>query len=196
MFDKLQDIISKTENRGAEFVDARYDELLIRTIIRENERIEECTTLKRAGVGFNVYYKGAMGYAYSADLTPKALEQAADNALGIAKAGSYAVSIKPEIEPLSPITEANFKPNLRELRDGLGIELTKPITIVKLDEAADVIFSKMNVGIAFITLSEEGIYINNRKDSLIVPTHKRTIYPRQNKDNINPYLDNVLFQSI
>ena len=34
MLDKLQQVISKTEAKGAEFVDARYDELLLRTIIR------------------------------------------------------------------------------------------------------------------------------------------------------------------
>ena len=34
MFDKLQTVIFKVESRGAEFVDARYDELLIRTIVK------------------------------------------------------------------------------------------------------------------------------------------------------------------
>lgn len=114
MFDKLQTIISKVESKGAEFVDARYDELLLRTIIKENERIEECKTIKRAGVGFNVYYKGATGYAFSADLTPEALEKSSNDALGIAKASSYAIKIKSEVEPLEPIINVNLKPKIKE----------------------------------------------------------------------------------
>jgi len=128
MFDKLQTIISKIESKGADFVDARYDELLTRTIIKENERIEECKTLKRAGVGFNVYYKGALGYAFSADLSSKILEQTANNALEIAKASSRAIDIKLEIEPLQPITELNLKLNIKE-----------PAWLSDLDEKMDLL---------------------------------------------------------
>jgi TldD protein len=128
MFDRLQDIISKVETKDAEFVDARYDELLIKTIIKENERIEECTTLKREGVGFNIYYKGAMGYAFSADLSTKALEQAAESALGIAKASSHFVKIKAEIERLHQINKINLKPTIKE-----------PAWIVGIDEKLDLL---------------------------------------------------------
>ncbi len=114
MFDELQTIISKVEAKGADFVEARYDELLLRTIIKDNERIQECKAMKRAGVGFNVYYKGATGYAFSADLSKTILEQSAISALGIAKASASAVSIKSEIEPLEPIKNEYFKPNIRE----------------------------------------------------------------------------------
>ncbi|MFX1310338.1 MAG: TldD/PmbA family protein, partial [Promethearchaeota archaeon] len=79
-----------------------------------NERIEECKTIKRAGVGFNVYYKGATGYAFSADLTPEALEKSSNDALGIAKASSYAIKIKSEVEPLEPIINVNLKPKIKE----------------------------------------------------------------------------------
>ncbi|MFX1411890.1 MAG: TldD/PmbA family protein [Promethearchaeota archaeon] len=114
MFDELNAIISKVEGKGADFVEARYDELLIRTIIKENERIQECKTTKRTGVGFNVYYKGATGYAFSADLSSVALEQSATDAFGIAKASAPAISIKAEIDPLDPITNIHLKPKIRE----------------------------------------------------------------------------------
>ncbi|MFX1572318.1 MAG: TldD/PmbA family protein [Promethearchaeota archaeon] len=114
MFDELQTIISKVETKGADFVEARYDELLLRTIIKDNERIQECKAMKRAGVGFNVYYKGATGYAFSADLSKTNLEQSAMDALSIAKASALAVSIKSEIEPLEPIKNVYLKPKIRE----------------------------------------------------------------------------------
>ena len=114
MFDNLQTVISKIESKGADYVDARYDELLLLTITKENERIQECKTIKRAGVGFNVYFKGATGYAFSADLSPKALEKTSIDALGIARASSHAVKIKSEVDPLAPETNVNLKPKIKE----------------------------------------------------------------------------------
>lgn len=69
-----------------------------------------------------------------------------------------------------------FKPNLKELREGLGIEINKPIEIEQLRNASKMLFDKMKVKIAFITLSEDGVYINDGKSELIVPTHKRSIF--------------------
>lgn len=126
MFDKLQSIISKVEAKGASFVEARYDELLLRTIMKENERVQECKVLKRAGIGFNVYYKGGAGYAFSADLDTKELEKSAISALGIAKTSASATKIKSEIDPLKPITGVHLKPGIRE-----------PAWLIELDEKMD-----------------------------------------------------------
>ena len=102
MFDKLQKSIKATENAGAKFVDARYDDLTLRTIIKENGVITNFKTMKRAGVGFNVYYGGVSGYAFSADLSQSALDNAAKKALGIAKASSSVATLKSEYEPTAP----------------------------------------------------------------------------------------------
>jgi D-glycero-beta-D-manno-heptose-7-phosphate kinase len=69
-----------------------------------------------------------------------------------------------------------FKPNLKELREGLGLTIPKPIQIEDLREAAQQLFDRTNIKIAFITLSEAGVYINDRKKDMIVPSHKRSIY--------------------
>ena len=39
MFDILRGLISNIESAGADFVEARFDELLIRTIVKENRRV-------------------------------------------------------------------------------------------------------------------------------------------------------------
>ncbi len=122
MFDELQATISKLEPMGADFVDARYDELLLRTIIKDNERIAECKTIKRAGVGFNVYYKGATGYAFSADLSPKALEESSKDAFGIAKACANSVNVKLEVESMQPLINVDLKPKIKEPAWLVGID--------------------------------------------------------------------------
>jgi rfaE bifunctional protein kinase chain/domain len=69
-----------------------------------------------------------------------------------------------------------FKPNLKELKDGLNISVGRPLSTENLDIAANRIFELMQVERLMITLSEEGIYINDKKDSMIIPSHKRNIY--------------------
>ncbi len=114
MFDELQSVISKTEALGANYVEARYDELLLRSIIKENGQIVECKAMKRAGVGFNVSYQGATGYAFSADLATSAMEHAAASAFGIAKASAPVAVIKSEFEPFQKIDKVHLKPDIRE----------------------------------------------------------------------------------
>ncbi|MCK5343927.1 MAG: TldD/PmbA family protein [Candidatus Heimdallarchaeota archaeon] len=114
MFEELQRIIKKGESLGADYIDARYDELLLRTIIKENGRITQLKTMNRTGVGFNVYYKGASAYAFSADISnSKALEQAALDALGIAKATSNKVIVESEIDPRPPV-KISLEPKIRD----------------------------------------------------------------------------------
>jgi len=69
-----------------------------------------------------------------------------------------------------------FKPNLKELQEGLGFDFSKPITIEQLRKAANALFDKMNIDTAFFTMSDEGVYINNRKKDFVLPSHKRNIY--------------------
>ncbi len=114
MFDKLQASIRTAEKEGADFVDARYDELTLRTIVKDNGRISQLKTMKRAGIGFNVFYQGASGYAFTADLSKAATDQAARSALGIAKASAPVVTIKSEYERIEPIKGIKLKQDIRE----------------------------------------------------------------------------------
>ncbi|MHA2170564.1 MAG: TldD/PmbA family protein [Candidatus Kariarchaeaceae archaeon] len=114
MFDELQNTIKIVEKEGAEFVDSRYDELVLRTIIKDNGRIRQFKEMKRSGVGFNAFYQGASGYSFTADLSKDAMHNAAKNALGIAKASSKVAVIKAEYETLQPIKNVKLKQDMRE----------------------------------------------------------------------------------
>jgi D-glycero-beta-D-manno-heptose-7-phosphate kinase len=69
-----------------------------------------------------------------------------------------------------------FKPNLKELKDGLNISVEKPISLENLDIAANKVFDQMNVDRLMITLSEDGVYINDHNEGLIIKSHKRNIF--------------------
>lgn len=67
-----------------------------------------------------------------------------------------------------------FKPNLRELREGLGLHdlgTTRP----ELENAFRALCETMPVEIALFTLSDNGAFITNGRETHHFPAHKRTI---------------------
>ena len=69
---------------------------------------------------------------------------------------------------------ALFKPNLRELADGLNIDLNKADR-TSLNEASSILKSKINNAFTMITLSESGIYYDDGNVQQILPAHVRNI---------------------
>jgi rfaE bifunctional protein kinase chain/domain len=66
-----------------------------------------------------------------------------------------------------------FKPNLKEVREGLKIALEGD-DIERLDAVHNKLKEELNNEITFITLSEKGVYYNNSR-SQIIPSHLRNI---------------------
>lgn len=67
-----------------------------------------------------------------------------------------------------------FKPNFKELNEGLKVEAskTKPDS---LNEAAKILHREKNISLVMITLSEAGVFISNGKEYRIIPAHIRDI---------------------
>jgi rfaE bifunctional protein kinase chain/domain len=71
-----------------------------------------------------------------------------------------------------------FKPNLKELKEGLKIEFREP-DIEILNDTVKILREQINAEIAMITLSEDGVYISSGRDGKeenhLVPAHIRNI---------------------
>ncbi|MEQ6121541.1 bifunctional ADP-heptose synthase [Reichenbachiella sp. MALMAid0571] len=67
-----------------------------------------------------------------------------------------------------------FKPNLKELNDGLKTEVD-PTSQVSLDKTIESFMEKYGHRNVMITLSEKGIYIKGSSKSHIIPAHLRKI---------------------
>ena len=67
-----------------------------------------------------------------------------------------------------------FKPNFKELNEGLNVETNKanPETLF---EAAKILHDKNNISLIMITLSEAGVFISTGKGYRIIPAHFRAI---------------------
>jgi rfaE bifunctional protein kinase chain/domain len=67
-----------------------------------------------------------------------------------------------------------FKPNLKELKEGLKIEFNHN-NIKELEKVVDRFIKKQNIQTALITLSEKGVYTHSSKTKALVPAHIRNI---------------------
>lgn len=67
-----------------------------------------------------------------------------------------------------------FKPNLKELREGLKTEVD-PYSITQIESAVDLLRETLNVKSIMLTLSEHGVFISNSKEHKLIPAHIRTI---------------------
>lgn len=67
-----------------------------------------------------------------------------------------------------------FKPNLKELKEGLKIEFDHN-ELKELEKVVADFIKKQNINTALITLSEKGIYTHNSKTKALIPAHIRSI---------------------
>ena len=67
-----------------------------------------------------------------------------------------------------------FKPNLKEVKDGLNL-LIEDVNLETLNDIHQQLHAQLNHGISFITLSEKGVFYQDLNTSKIVPSHIRNI---------------------
>ncbi|HSU51892.1 MAG TPA: PfkB family carbohydrate kinase [Segetibacter sp.] len=67
-----------------------------------------------------------------------------------------------------------FKPNLKEVKDGLNV-LLDDVNDAFLNDVHEQLKARLNHSISLITLSEKGVFYKNELGSKIIPTHVRSI---------------------
>jgi rfaE bifunctional protein kinase chain/domain len=67
-----------------------------------------------------------------------------------------------------------FKPNLKEVKDGLNL-LLEEINTETLNDIHQQLLQKLHHSISFITLSEKGVFYQHNNSHRIIPSHLRSI---------------------
>ncbi|WP_411274635.1 bifunctional heptose 7-phosphate kinase/heptose 1-phosphate adenyltransferase [Daejeonella sp.] len=67
-----------------------------------------------------------------------------------------------------------FKPNLKELREGLKTEVD-PSSITQIENTVNLLREKLNARSIMLTLSDHGVFISNSKEHKLIPAHVRSI---------------------
>lgn len=132
---------------------------LIETIFKERE-IDS--------VIFQDYDKGV--------ITPSLIQRVCN----LADRHSVPVAVDPKKRNFSDYKNLKlFKPNLKELREGLGTDFEKT-DLESLTRAVRLLHDKQNIEIVLATLSEEGVFISRKVDNSTyeeykLPAHVRSI---------------------
>ncbi|MFO7835198.1 MAG: TldD/PmbA family protein [Candidatus Thorarchaeota archaeon] len=94
MLDAIKHCVEKGENLGADFVEARYEDLTLRTLDRTDDTWKEIQSKSRRGVGVTCYVEGVSGFSFTASLEKGDLEAATERSYRMAKASAGAAKLK------------------------------------------------------------------------------------------------------
>ncbi len=103
MLDKLEKCVTLGEKIGAEFVEARFDDLVLRTLQRINEVWKDIILRSRTGIGVVCYCGGASGYSFTPSEDWQKLEKTVNMAVKMAKASARAASLKLDFNRRPPV---------------------------------------------------------------------------------------------
>ena len=102
-------------------------------------------------------------------------EQLITNTTNLCNEKNIPTAVDPKKRNFSNYKNASlFKPNLKELKEGLNIDVN-PAKAKEVEEAIDQLNQSQNNKINFITLSEHGVFIKDKSGEKQIPAHIRSI---------------------
>lgn len=151
----------RIDNETTKILDGEEENLLL------NKITEIINNKKPDAIIFQDYDKGV--------ITEKIIKQT----VSLAKENNIPTTVDPKHRNFSLYKGVTlFKPNLKELKEGLKIEFSQP-TLENLTDAALLLHGKQNISQVFITLSEYGVFIadytHKKAEVNLLPAHLRKI---------------------
>jgi D-glycero-beta-D-manno-heptose-7-phosphate kinase len=132
--------------------------------IKLNDTIQNIINQGIDGIIFEDYNKGV--------LTDSVIQ----NVIKIAKEKDIPTAVDPKKENfLSYRGVSLFKPNLKELKEGLNLNFDFNTNKELFEKGIEVLEEKLHNEISFVTLSENGVFIKNQTEKYYVPAHVRSI---------------------
>ena len=122
--------VNEGEKAGANFVEARFEDLRSRTLIREKDTMKDVLSSRRRGIGITAYYKGVTGFSYTTALTQYDVKETVLRAVKIAKA------TEPTAKLRLPFEKGD---NLPDMRTPLELKVKKHPSDFGLDYKKDLI---------------------------------------------------------
>ena len=132
--------------------------------IKLNNTIQNIINQGVDGIIFEDYNKGV--------LTDSVIQ----NTIKIAKEKDIPTAVDPKKENfLSYKGVSLFKPNLKELKEGLNLNFDFNSNKELFEKGIEVLEEKLQNEISFVTLSEHGVFIKTQTEKYYVPAHMRSI---------------------
>ena len=90
MLDKLQESVRIGEDMGADFMEARFDDLTLRALQRVDDIWQDIQVKSRQGFAITAYVEGVSGFSFTPSTETKDIKIAVEKAYKMAKASSKA----------------------------------------------------------------------------------------------------------
>jgi rfaE bifunctional protein kinase chain/domain len=102
-------------------------------------------------------------------------EQVIKQVIALCKKNNVLTTVDPKRKNFFNYTGVDiFKPNLKEVKEGLNL-LLEDINTDTLNSIHKQLMQKLHHAISFITLSEKGVFYEDKESSRIVPSHIRNV---------------------
>jgi TldD protein len=137
LFELLQHAIREGEKLGAEFVEARYDDLFMREILVEKKTVKDVKTLHRIGIGVYTYYKGATGYSFTVDLSKKSVAEAAARSVNIAKGSSAFAQVKVKPQEATPSKSKGLRLEVKKHPKDFSLSFKKDMVLRAVESSEE-----------------------------------------------------------
>lgn len=132
--------------------------------IKLNKAIQNIINQGVDGIIFEDYNKGV--------LTDFVIQ----NAIKIAKEKGIQTAVDPKKDNfLSYKGVSLFKPNLKELKEGLNLDFDFNTDKEEFEKGIEILENKLQNQISFVTLSENGVFIKGNKEKHYIKAHVRSI---------------------
>jgi len=122
--------VNEGEKAGANFIEARFEDLKSQTLIREKDTMKDVLSSRRRGIGITAYYKGVQGFSYTTALTQYDVKETVLRAVKIAKA------TEPTARMRLPFDKSD---NLPDMRSPLELKVKKHPVDFGLDYKKDLV---------------------------------------------------------
>lgn len=140
IFDLLHKAVKEGEKIGADFIEARYDDLQLSSMNYTNEILKESSSRRRKGMGVMAYFEGTPGYSFTPEMNLEGIKEATQRAVKLALSTNPRNRMKLDFERRPAIKDKVFPkvkkhPKDYEIKDKLDL-LKRGIAAIK--ESADV----------------------------------------------------------
>lgn len=122
LLDTAEKAVKLAISLGAQYADARAEQIYSTSIRLTNERFEQAISGLDQGLGIRALYKGAWGFSSTTSLELKQVKAAVENAFKAAKATSKAVKEKASLHDVKPV------------KDHVKVKVRQPLTQTGIDK--------------------------------------------------------------
>ncbi len=114
MFEVLEACVERGESLGADFVEARYEDLTLRTLGRTDDTFKDIQVKSRMGFAITAYIDGVSGFSFTPTVDRAEALEAVARAVKMASASARVASLKLPFERGDPVpSKVSYTPSVR-----------------------------------------------------------------------------------